>query len=96
MAIYAGALVCQGLINTFGVRLLKYINNVSIYWHAIGTTAVIIAVLAAAPSHQSAKFVFQTFIDRTGVDGAGWSQRASAAYVVVIGILMPQYSITGQ
>ncbi|TFK85392.1 APC amino acid permease [Polyporus arcularius HHB13444] len=95
IGIYAGVLICQGLINTFGVHLLKYINNVSIWWHAVGTTAVVISILAAAPSHQSAKFVFRTFIDNTGVDGVGWSERASPAYVVVIGILMAQYTLTG-
>ncbi|KAI0370754.1 amino acid transporter [Pilatotrama ljubarskyi] len=95
IGIYAAVLVAQGLINTFGVHLLKYINNISIWWHAVGTTAVVIAVLAAAPSHQSAKFVFRTFIDNTGVDGVGWSERASPAYVVVIGILMAQYTLTG-
>ena len=84
-----------GVINTFGVHLLKYLNNISIWWHAVGTTAVVIAILAAAPSHQSAHFVFSTFIDGTGVDGPGWSERASPAYVVVIGILMAQYTLTG-
>jgi amino acid transporter len=78
-------IICAGLINTFGVHLLRYLNNVSIGWHAIGTTAVVIAILAAAPTHQNAKFVFQTFIDNTGIDGVGWSQRASPAYVVVVG-----------
>ncbi|KAI0755586.1 APC amino acid permease [Fomes fomentarius] len=95
IAIYAGVLICQGLINTFGVHLLKYINNVSVWWHAVGTTSLVIAVLAAAPSHQSAKFVFRTFIDNTGVDAPGWGERASPAYVVVIGILMAQYTLTG-
>ncbi|KAI0684330.1 amino acid transporter [Earliella scabrosa] len=97
IAIYAGVLICQGLVNTFGVHLLKYINNVSIWWHAVGTTALVIAVLAAAPSHQSAKFVFQNFIDNTGVDGApGWGDRASPAYVAIIGILTTQYSLIGK
>ncbi|KAH9895695.1 amino acid transporter [Cubamyces lactineus] len=95
IGVYAGVLVAQALINTFGVHLLKYINNISIWWHAVGTTAVVIAVLAAAPSHQSAHFVFQKFIDNTGVDGVGWSERASPAYVVVVGILMAQYTLTG-
>ena len=84
-------------MNTFGVHLLKHINNVSIWWHAVGTTALVIAVLAAAPSHQSARFVFQNFIDNTGVDGApGWGERASPAYVAVIGILTTQYSLIGK
>ena len=95
IGIYAAVVVSQGLFNTFGVHLLRHLNNISIWWHAIGTFAIIIAVLAAAPSHQSAHFVFQQFIDGTGVDGPGWSTRASAAYVVVIGILVAQYSLLG-
>jgi amino acid transporter len=78
------------------VSILKYLNNISVWWHALGTTSLVITVLAAAPKRQSAKFVFQTFIDRTGGDGVGWSQRASPAYVAVIGVLMAQYTLTGQ
>ncbi|KAI0033214.1 APC amino acid permease [Vararia minispora EC-137] len=95
IGIYAAVLVAQGLINSFGVSYLRQLNNISIGWHAIGTTAVVIAVLAAAPTHQSAKFVFATFIDGTGIDGVGWAQRASPAYVAVVGILMAQYTLTG-
>ncbi|KAJ3530862.1 hypothetical protein NM688_g7652 [Phlebia brevispora] len=87
IGIYAAVLVAQGLINTFGVHLLKYLNNVSVWWHAVGTTSLVIAILAKAPTHQSGKFVFATFVDNTGLDGVGWSQRASPAYVVIIGIL---------
>jgi len=95
IGIYAAVLVAQGLINTFGVHILKYLNNVSVYWHALGTTALVITVLAKAPTHQSGKFVFQTFIDGTGVGGPGWSERASPAYVAIIGILLAQYTLTG-
>jgi hypothetical protein len=52
-------------------------------------------MVGQAPKHQSASFVFTQFIDGTGVDGVGWSQRASSAYVVVIGILLAQYTLTG-
>ncbi|KAH9981655.1 APC amino acid permease [Russula compacta] len=95
IGIYAAVLFAQGTINTFGVRILKNLNNVSIWWHALGTTALTVAILAAAPKHQTGKFVFETFIDGTGLDGVGWSQRASPAYVAVIGILLAQYTLTG-
>ncbi|KAI0804767.1 APC amino acid permease [Irpex lacteus] len=95
IGVYAAVLIAQGLINTFGVHLLRYLNNISVWWHAVGTTALVIAILAKAPTHQTGKFVFQTFIDGTGVDGPGWSVRASPAYVVVIGVLMAQYTLTG-
>ncbi|TFK61724.1 APC amino acid permease [Pluteus cervinus] len=95
IGIYAAVLFTQGLTNTFGVRLLHHLNNISVWWHAVGTTSLIIAILAKAPSHQSAEFVFQTFLDGTGAPGDGWGTRASHAYVVVIGILMAQYTLTG-
>ncbi|KIK38114.1 hypothetical protein CY34DRAFT_15249 [Suillus luteus UH-Slu-Lm8-n1] len=96
MGVYAAILVSQGLINTFGVHLLKHLNNISVWWHAVGTTSLVIAILSRAPSHQSAEFVFHTFIDNTGVSGSeGWGTRASHAYVCVIGILMAQYTLTG-
>lgn len=70
---------------------------ISPYLISVGTVSLVIAVLSKAPTHQSAKFVFATFIDGTGVGepAIGWSQRASPAYVAVIGILMAQYTLTG-
>ncbi|KAF8907053.1 APC amino acid permease [Gymnopilus junonius] len=95
IGIYAAVLFTQGLTNTFGVHLLHILNNISVWWHAVGTTALVIAILAKAPTHQSGKFVFQTFTDGTGPPGQGWGDRASHAYVVIIGILMAQYTLTG-
>ncbi|KAI0251632.1 hypothetical protein BJV78DRAFT_1282302 [Lactifluus subvellereus] len=79
-----------GMINTFqvGVRILRYLDNVSVWWHAVGTTSLVVAILAAAPNHQSGKFVFRTFIDGTSFNGVGWSQRASSAHVALISILI--------
>jgi hypothetical protein len=81
-------------VNTFASRQLKYLNNASIAFHSLGVFAISVAVLAKAPTHQSAKFVFTTFVDRTGVDGASnWSERASPAYTAIIGCLMAQYTV---
>ncbi|KAH8913378.1 hypothetical protein BT69DRAFT_1344675 [Atractiella rhizophila] len=90
IGIYAGVLVSQGLINTFGVHLLKYLNNASVVFHSAGIFSIAVAVLAKAPKLQSASFVFGKFVDATGVgeDGVGWGQRASKAYVAVIGMTL--------
>jgi len=100
VAIYLGLIVSHGLVNTFGVKILPYLNNVSIALHSLGIFSFAVAIVAKAPTHQSAKFVFSTFYDGTGVavgdlDPVGWAQRASPAYVAIIGILMAQYTITG-
>lgn len=93
IGIYAALLISHGVVNSFGVHILRYLNNSSIVLHSIGVSCFAIAVLAKAPSLQSAKFVFATFYDGTG--DIGWSVRASPAYVAVCGILMSQYTITG-
>jgi amino acid transporter len=86
-------LISHGIVNTFGVHFLRYLNNTSILLHSAGITALAIAVLAKAPTHQSAKFVFATFYDGTG--DPGWSVRASPAYLACCGCLMAQYTLTG-
>ena len=95
IGIHAGLLISHGLVNTFGVQALKYLNNSSIIMHSLGVSCFAIAVVAAAPTHQPASFVFATFYDGTGQDADGWSIRASPAYVAVCGILLTQYTITG-
>lgn len=93
MGIYAALLFSHGMVNSFGVHILRYLNNTSIILHSLGVFSFAVAVVAKAPHHQSAKFVFATFYDGTG--DPGWSVRASPAYVACIGILMSQYTITG-
>ena len=81
------------MINSFGVHILRYLNNSSIILHSLGVGSLAIAVLAKAPTHQNAKFVFATFYDGSG--DPGWSVRASPAYLAACGVLMSQYTITG-
>lgn len=95
VGIYAALLFSHAIINTFGVHILRYLNNTSIILHSLGIFAFSVALLAKAPTHQSAKFVFATFNDGTGEPGDGWSNRASPAYVAACGVLMSQYTITG-
>ncbi|KAH6649413.1 amino acid/polyamine transporter I [Chaetomium tenue] len=96
IGIYAALLLSHAIVNTFGVRILRHLNNVSIALHSAGITALCIAVLAKAPTHQPASFVFGRFHDGTGTEGAeGWGGRASAAYVAVCGALLSQYTLTG-
>src|SRR3954449_10766504 len=80
-------LLVHGLLNTFGVRVVALLNNVSVWWHVVGV-AVIVGVLAFVPDHhQSASFVFTEFVNNTG-----WQ---SSLYVALIGLLLAQYTLTG-
>ena len=93
IGIYAALLFSHAMVNTFGVHILRYLNNTSIIVQSLGVSSLCIALLAKAPTHQSAKFVFSTFYDGTG--SPGWSMVASPAYVAVCGVLLAQYTLTG-
>ncbi|KAK4033730.1 amino-acid permease BAT1 [Parachaetomium inaequale] len=97
IGIYAALLLSHAVVNTFGVRILRHLNNFSILLHSAGITAICITILAKAPSHQPASFVFGRFHDGTAADAGedGWGVRASSVYVALCGALLSQYTLTG-
>ncbi|MEU9028131.1 amino acid permease [Streptomyces sp. NPDC048383] len=87
MAIYFCILALHATLNLFGVGLVSILNSISVWWH-LGGVAVIVGALAIVPSHhQSPSFVFGEFVNNTG-----WS---SSLYVVLIGLLLAQYTFSG-
>ena len=87
LVVYAGILAVHGLLNTFGVRVVALLSDVSVWWHLLGV-AIIAGVLAFVPTHHSsASFVFTKFANLSGFH--------SAIYVFFIGLLMAQYTFTG-
>jgi len=87
ITLFAIVLVLHGLLNTFGVRLVALLNDISVWWHVIGV-AIIVGALALLPDrHQSASFVFTEFVNNTG-----WT---STLYVALLGLLLAQYTFTG-
>ena len=80
-------LFAHGALNTFGVRFVAVLNNISVWWHLIGV-AVIVGILIFVPAqHQDASFVFGHFVNQTG-----WG---SPVYVFALGLLVAQYTLTG-
>jgi len=94
IGILAVVLFAAGLLNTFSVRLVALLNDISVYWHLIGV-AIIFVILFWAPesgSHQSVSFLF-------GSEGwnafKGLSGFSIPFYVFLIGLLNAQYTFTG-
>ena len=88
VVIYAVVLLVHGLLNQFGIQLVALLNDISVWWHILGVL-IIVAVLAFAPSHhQPASFVFGHFNNGTGL-------AVGSFYVVLIGLLLAQYTFTG-
>jgi amino acid permease (GABA permease) len=86
--IYAVVLFLHGLLNTFGVRLVAFLNDLSVWWHIVGVLVIVVAMFASAPAgHFTLGEVFSTF-----KNGTGWS---NSVYVFLLGLLLAQYTFTG-
>jgi amino acid transporter len=85
--IFAIVLLVHGIMNQFGIRLVALLNDVSVWWHILGVL-IIVAVLAFVPSkHASTTYVFTHIVNNTG-----WG---STFYVLLLGLLLAQYTFTG-
>jgi amino acid transporter len=89
--IYTIVLITHGLLNTFGVRLVKILMDVSVWWHVFGT-AVIIAALFIIPDSGKTEGLGSIFDSK---NLTGWDFSGSGVYVLIIGMLIAQYTITG-
>ncbi|SHM93057.1 amino acid permease [Actinacidiphila paucisporea] len=87
MLLFGLVLAAHGLLNTFGVRLVSVLGNVSVWWHVLGVLVIVGTLVAVPDRHQSADFVFTHFVNQTGWH-SGW-------YVALLGLLLAQYTFTG-
>jgi amino acid permease (GABA permease) len=90
IVLFAGILILHGLLNSFGVRLVALLNDVSVWWHIVGVLLIVGALAFAPGHHQSASYVFGHFVNNTG-----WNGGISGFYVVLLGLLLAQYTFTG-
>ena len=86
---YGIILLLHGVINSYRVKIVSGIANISAWWHVIGTV-VIVGVLLIVPSHhQSISFLFHH------ENLTGWSRPFAGIYAFSIGLLLAQYTLTG-
>jgi len=87
-------LLIAGAINIFSSQLLALVNNVSVWWHVIGASVIVLILIFAPPSHQSVSSVFTTWVNNTGF-GDGTSGPVFLLFVIPLGFILTQYTITG-
>ena len=91
LLLYGIVLAIHGAMNTFGVKLVAIFNDVSVWWHLVGT-GVIVAVLFALPDkHQSLGSVFTSYTNSTGLT---WFH-GSGLWISLVGLGLCAYTITG-
>lgn len=87
--IYLLMLLTHGLLNAFGVNLVKMLGDVSVWWHVAGV-AVIVAILFVVPDNREGLSIVTE-----GRNLTGWSGPFAGVYVALLGLLLAQYTITG-
>jgi amino acid transporter len=93
--LFALLLTLAAILNIFRTHLLAVVNNISVWWHVVGV-AVIIAILVIVPDqHQSFSFVFGERINNSGFKDGANSGFFFWIYVLPLGFLLTQYTITG-
>ncbi|HZP31687.1 MAG TPA: amino acid permease [Acidimicrobiia bacterium] len=90
MFIYAVILLIHGGLNVFGVRLVKLLSDVSVWWHVIGATIIVVALLAIPGNTEG----WSSLGDAKNLTGWGFPG-AYWLYVFPIGMLLSQYMLTG-
>jgi amino acid permease (GABA permease) len=89
LVFYAVILAAHGLLNTFRVKLVGMLADVSAWWHLIGTVVIVVALVAIPSHHQSVSFLFHS------ENLTGWTGPFAGVYAFAIGLLLAQYTLTG-
>lgn len=84
---YEGLNLITAAIVLWGNKLLPPMNKFLLFYIQIAWIAVMVTVVACAPTHNGAKFVFRTWINTTG-----WKDNG---ITFITGLVNPVYSIGG-
>ena len=89
--VYVYAVILAGLflINVFSVRLVAFLNDVSVWWHVAGVLIIVGFLIFKPDHHQSFGTVFSKTINNSGFSSQ-WMW-----YVLLLGLLQAQYTYTG-
>ena len=89
-ALFVLILLLHVTMNVRNTHLLAKINSISVWWHVLGVAAIVIVLIFVPDGHQSFSFVFGHRINNSGFgSGMYWF------YVLPLGFLLTQYTITG-
>jgi amino acid transporter len=95
IVIFVGVITAiQAVINHLGIKLTALLTDWSGYIIFGTTIALILALLAYAPTHEWSRL--WTFTNFSGDAGGGvWPQNDSLIYLFLLSLLLPIYTITG-
>ena len=92
--IYLIVLAVHGLLNTFGVKLVKLLGDISVWWHVAGVLIIFVVLLGHTAKSGNSVGLLDKAPDLVAI---GWPSQGffTIAYMFGIGMLLAQYTITG-
>ncbi len=94
-AIFVVVLILVALVNIFSSHLLAILNNISVWWHVGGATAVVLILLLIPKHHASVSSVFTHTVNNTGFFAGHTHGFGFLLYVLPLSVILTQYTITG-
>ena len=96
---FLAILILVALANIFSSHLLAVFNNISVWWHVIGASVIVVILvffLKEGATHWGVSDVFTGKVNNTGgLYGGEISGPGFWFYVLPLGFLLTQYTITG-
>ncbi|KAK2967885.1 hypothetical protein RJ640_012365 [Escallonia rubra] len=89
LCIYMALILIWAILNSFALKVIAYLNILSIWWQILGGMVVIIMLPLVATSTQPASYVFTHFEipESTGI--------SSKPYAVIMSVLLSNYCLYG-
>ena len=78
-------------MNIFSVRLVAFLNDISVWWHVIGVLVIVGFLIFKPDHHQSFATVFSKTVNNSGFSHHSWL----LVFVLLLGLLQAQYTFTG-
>ncbi len=94
-ALFVIILVMATLANIFSSHLMALMNNISVWWHVAGASIVVLILVFLPHHHQGLSFVFSERFNHSGFAGGSHGGPTFWLYVLPLGFLLTQYTITG-
>ena len=85
----------MSLLNIFSSHLMAIMNNVSVWWHVVGASVIVLILLFVPDQHQSFSYVFTERFNNSGYFGGETGTLGFWFAIVPFGFLLTQYTITG-
>jgi amino acid transporter len=90
--IFLCVLIVHGLLNTFGVSVIKILGDISVWWHVAGVVVIFFVLMIVPDDTRGLGSVFDAAPPGlTGWTGGGFVP----IYLFALGLLLAQYTITG-